>query len=72
MPWSQDNTFADSDDAINRTCTGRCGDQETTVPCPPGTDPFVKCDPSGMRPPRVICVPRGELPPILDEDDEEE
>jgi len=53
MPWTQDNTSAESDDAVNRTCTGRCGDQETTIPCPPGTDPYVKCDPSGRRPPKI-------------------
>ena len=69
MSWTQDNTTADSDDTLSRTCTGRCGDLETTIPCPPGTDPYVKCDPTGRQPPKVVCVPRGGIPPLDDDSD---
>jgi hypothetical protein len=73
MPWSQDNTRADADDAVDRTCSGRCGEgPEITVLCPTGTDPFLWCDPSGRRPPKLICATRGEVPPIIDGNDNDE
>jgi hypothetical protein len=67
MGWTQDNTSADADDMVTRTCTGRCGDGPAiTIPCPPGTDPFINC---GSQPPRLICVPRGEVPPLENDSD---